>query len=155
MRYQSTSYSCGAAAVLNASRCFGKRTSERMIRSVAETTPDGTDDLGIVKALNTIGLVGYAFEEIDPDQAIYRIREELRWLNPTIICTQNLQHWVLVAAGTDNFNRYMIIDSARTQKNIKENGIHILSEKELKQAWQTRQGLFFGIHVARKKYKKK
>lgn len=159
MRFQETEYSCGAAAVLNAARCFGKRIPERIARSIAETTPDGTDDSGIIKALNILGLEGTAFEYPFFDNAMEEVRDNLNYFqgNPTIICIQNLQHWVVVVGGTDSYDRYIVVDSARTKKNMKENGVQVLSEKELRKLWQTRKSGcgFFGITIRRPKRKKK
>ena len=45
MRYQQRPYSCGAAAVVNALRCYGKRIPEKLVRSRAGTTKkDGTQE---------------------------------------------------------------------------------------------------------------
>lgn len=159
MRFQETSYSCGAAAILNVARCFGKRIPERVARSIAETTPDGTDEDGIINALATLGLEGKKFSEQYFDSAIEYIRKNLNASNgyPSIICTQNMQHWVVIIGGTDNYERYIIIDSSRTKRNLKENGIQILSKKELRKIWQERgtPTSFFGITVQRLRKKRK
>lgn len=151
MRYQETSFSCGAAAVLNAARCLGKRIPERSIRAIADTTPDGTDDSGIIKALTVLGLEGWTFEENHASCAVEKITNNLHSTVglPTIICTMNLQHWVVVIATTDNQDRFVVVDSSRTKKNMKENGVQVLSKKELIKTWQTRSGKFFGIVVRR------
>jgi ABC-type bacteriocin/lantibiotic exporter with double-glycine peptidase domain len=155
MKYQEKSYSCGAAVVLNAARCFGKRIPERIIRSIAETTSDeGTQEDGIVRALGILGLTAHAFTIPDFDLALEQIRLGLVTGNPTILCTWNLQHWVLVIGATDNFTRYIIIDSSNSKRNKKENGVRILLTSELRRSWQMRKGGFYGINIRRKMRKK-
>lgn len=145
MRYQERTFSCGAASVLNAARCFGRRIPERIVRSVAETTPEvGTNDDGIVRALAVAGLHGTVFASSDFRVAIAALAD-----TPAIICVQNLQHWVTVIGRTDGGRRWIIVDSARTKANIRENGVAVLDKKALKKAWQTRNGEFGGILVTR------
>lgn len=140
MRYQTKAYSCGAAAVVNALRLFGKKVSEKRVLAHSFTTREnGTDEHGIVSALRNLGFNGDPFEEETEIEA----KAVFRSSNPVIICTQALQHWVTVISLEDGY--YMIIDPARTKKNKKENGIHVVNWKELKRTWQTRDGSFYGI----------
>lgn len=148
VKYQQTSFSCGAAAIINAVRCLGKKIPERTARAIAGTTPeDGTSPEGIVQGLETLGLQGEIFEKWSAQEAL----SELIKTTPAIICTQNAQHWVVVIGTIDKDKRFIVIDSSRTQKNMKENGIHVLTERELRKVWQTKGDKYFGIIVKRKK----
>jgi ABC-type bacteriocin/lantibiotic exporter with double-glycine peptidase domain len=154
MRYQEKTYSCGAAVVLNAARCFGKRIPERIIRSIAETTEEGTGEDGIIRALGILGLTAHAFHCPDFGQAVEQIRLGLVTGNPTILCTWNLQHWVLVIGSMDNYTRYIVVDSSNSKRNKKENGIRILSTSDLRRSWQMSKGGFYGITIRRKSRKR-
>lgn len=148
MKYQTKSYSCGAAAVVNALRCFGKKISEKRVMALAFTTPkDGTDEHGIISALRSLGFEGEAFELAQTGIDI-NLLADASW-EPVIICIQNLQHWVTVIGNVDA--GLIVIDPTRTINNKKEHGIHIVSWKDLKKMWLTRKGLYVGITVKRKK----
>lgn len=146
MKYQSKPYSCGAAAVVNALRCFGKKVPEKRVMALAFTTKDGTDEHGIISALRSLGFDGEAFE-VDQIGAARSDLADSQW-EPIIICIQNLQHWVTVI-GEHEYG-FIIVDPARTIKNKKENGVHIVPWKELKNTWLARDGKFYGITVKKK-----
>lgn len=146
MKYQTRPYSCGAAAVVNALRCFGKKVSEKQVMAHSFTTKDGTDEHGIISALRHFGLDGEAFELAQSNVDINLLADS-NW-EPNIICIQNLQHWVTVIGNTEA--GLILVDPARTIKNKKENGVHIVPWKELKKTWLTRKGMFYGITVKKK-----
>lgn len=150
MRYQKITYSCGAAAAVNAIRCFGKKIPERRIRAWAETDKSGTGDEGIVQALECFGYKGEIFDLEDRDLAVQRLIGAV-----TIVCIQESQHWATVVGTTDGGDRFIIVDSANTKRNMSENGVHILSRKELLKTWQTRKGKLSGITVVRPKRNEK
>lgn len=144
MRYQELPHSCGAAAVLNAARCFGKRVAERSARALAGTTTDGTSEHGILGALAGVGLKGTVFSSADFRLAIAAVAEP-----PAILCVQNSQHWVVVAGRTDGGRRWIIVDGARTKENTRENGVRVFDRRGLRRAWVTKAGVYFGILVSR------
>jgi len=146
MRYQKDSYSCGAAAVVNALRCFGKKISERNVRVFSRTTVEkGTDHHGIIAALRGLGFDGYEFETENKADAFASLKNCLK-KGPVILCTMNFEHWVTVIGMVGDWeNSYIIVDPTRTVKNKKENGTQILTKKQLLKTWQTREGKLFGI----------
>ncbi len=147
MRYQRDQYSCGAAAVVNAIRCFGKKVSEQSVRSFSSTTKEkGTDEHGIIAALRGLGFDGYAFEfdSVDRAQATEQLSAMLRRGEPAIICTQNFQHWVTVVGKLAN-DRYVIIDPSTSNENKRENGVNVLTKTSLIKTWQSRDGKLFGV----------
>jgi ABC-type bacteriocin/lantibiotic exporter with double-glycine peptidase domain len=153
MKYQKDSYSCGAAAVVNALRCFGRKVSEMKVRGFSDTSSEGTSEAGIVQALKGLGFDGTPFDTPDADKAIKILHDCSKRGEPVIICVQNLQHWVTVIGVLDQSRRYIISDPAKTVRNMAENGVHVVSEKEIRKTWQCRNGNFFGIICCRKKRK--
>jgi len=151
MKYQKDSYSCGAAAVVNALRCFGVKTSERNVRVYSSTTAEkGTDHHGIVAALRGLGFDGEEFETENKADALAFVKNYLK-KGPVILCTMNFQHWVtLIGMVGDWEDAYIIVDPTRTVENKKENGVQILSKKQLLKTWQTRNGKLFGIACRKK-----
>jgi ABC-type bacteriocin/lantibiotic exporter with double-glycine peptidase domain len=144
MRYQKDSYSCGAAAVVNALRCFGKKVPERNVRAFSSTTQEkGTDEHGIIAALRGLGFDGQSFETEKSDEAVAGLATNMRKGHPVIICTQNLQHWVTVVGMAGD--RFVVFDPARTKGNKSENGVHVYTHKQLSKTWQARNGKLFGV----------
>lgn len=146
MRYQQLPFSCGAAAVTNAIRCFGKRVPERVVRARAGTCFElGTQDEGMIAALATFGLKGTAFDEKNRGLAMNILVSHAIEGDPVILCVQNLQHWVTIIGMIGD--RFILVDPANTVENKKENGIHVLSQKTLSKIWQSKNGSFSGIVV--------
>lgn len=147
MRYQKVSYSCGAAAVVNVLQCFGKRVPERIVRARAGTCYEiGTPEAGIVKALRSFGRTTELFNE--RSSPVAKLRDMLGdpgYDTVAIICTEDLQHWATVIGTVGN--RFIVIDSSNTKKNVKENGVWILDAKQLKKLWKSRSKRFYGIIV--------
>ncbi len=152
MRYQQLPYSCGAAAARNALKCFGMNVPERIIRVRAGTTKTlGTQELGIIKALRTFGRDPHFFVEKKRSQALETL---LGYVNvsgfPVIICVQNMQHWVVVVGALNVASpavRFIIVDSTRTKKNKRENGVSIVTKDDLMELWSSKEKKFFGIVV--------
>lgn len=147
MKLQGRHYSCGAAAVVNVFRCFGKKVSESKVRAFSSTTEEkGTDEHGIIAALRALGHDGSTFEEEEIDEAFSRLVLYVMEGTPVIICTHDSQHWVTVIGHIHtNPRRVILFDPADTKKNAAENGAYALSKKDLKKIWKSREGKFFGI----------
>lgn len=144
MRYQKVSYSCGAAAVVNVLQCFGKRVPERIIRARAGTCFEiGTPESGIIKALRSFG---HETESLNTSYfPIFKLNAAIKDGNVAIICTEDLQHWATVIGKVRD--SFIIIDSSNTKKNVKENGVWVLTPKQLKRLWKSRTKRFYGIIV--------
>lgn len=50
MKFQEFPYSCGAASLINALRCFGNHVSEKRMRKLTETKAEGISEKEIKKA---------------------------------------------------------------------------------------------------------
>lgn len=146
MRFQTQEGACGAAAVVNVARCFGRRIAERNVRPVAGTTEDGTPEGGILRALAAVGLSGTPFSSPDFRLALAAIAD-----TPAILCVQNSGHWIVVAGRTDGGRRWVVIDSSRTKANVRENGVAVWDRRALRRAWFcSRSGVFYGVLVSRR-----
>lgn len=149
MKYQKSPSSCGPAAVVNALRCFGKRVSEYKVRSYTETTQEqGTNELGVMKAITSFGYSGVAFTSKKRTAGV-------TWLNyalsqgPVIICVDGWNHWLTVAGKCAD--RFIVIDSANTKNNERENGVHVYSRREIVRRWFNRNvNELYGIAISKK-----
>lgn len=146
MRFQKEPGHCGVTVIANALRCFGKKVSEKKIRALTNLDEEGVDEVGIKKALEELGFLGIEFTPGTKAAALLSLGNQF----PSIICVDNWNHWVLLLGKVQD--RYILIDSSRTVKNTSENGIHVVSEKELLKRWKNKGEAvpFFGIHVVSK-----
>lgn len=144
MRYQRNPYSCGAAAVVNALRCHGRRVSEIRVQALAGTTAaDGTGEQGIVAALRELGCGAASFETQSVTEAMTWLEGSMEEGVPVIVCTQQLQHWVTVIGMVGT--RFVVVDPSNSKRNRAENGVHVVPRFVLRRSWQARDGTYFGI----------
>jgi len=148
MRYQQRPYSCGAAAVVNALRCYGKKVPEKLIRNKAGTnkkkgtqedpeTDEKTGEFrpGMKETLRTFGFFGDGFTERTVVDAFTLLDNYLILGHPVIICVQKFEHWVVVV-GKLGEDKYIVIDSSRWSYNKQENGVHVMAKKKLTKFWK-------------------
>lgn len=145
MRYQERPYSCGASAILNAGRALGAKFSERSLRAVATTEEFGVDEPGMERTIQTTGVLEQEkFNESDLDMVIEMIRE-----NVVIISTEFETHWETIVGHIGD--RFIVANPTKSRRNMKENGVHVLSRSELAKRWRDRKGFYFGIIVRKKR----
>lgn len=145
MRFQTKPYSCGAAAIVNALRCFGKRISERQIQILANTSKEyGTSEDGISNAIKSLGLIPTRFESNDKELAWNKVIKNF----PIILCVMNSNHWVTTIGTIDD--RIIIVDPTNTLLNKSENGIHIVRKQELLKYWKNKENKYFGVICSRR-----
>lgn len=135
MRYQQLPYSCGAGAVVNALRALGVRVDERRVRSLASTTIDGTDECGVVSAVRALGHSASEFKGTSRNHAWRWLHGALLQGSAVIICVDLWKHWVTCVGLLGD--RVILIDPAKVQFNMKENGIHVLSKERLIARWRS------------------
>ena len=145
MRFQARKYSCGAASVVNALRCYGRRVSEDTVRRVAGTNFDGTDEDGIFLALSYYGFEGIPLSTNRKKIAWEWLKQNLIEGAPVILCVDDWSHWVVVTGVLGD--RVILVDPERTSHNKKENGTHVLKKDRLMRRWVTRCSELYGIAV--------
>jgi ABC-type bacteriocin/lantibiotic exporter with double-glycine peptidase domain len=146
MKLQRGPGTCGAAVIVNCLRVFGKKIPQKRIESLAGTTPEhGTDENGILTALASLSYVGLPYQGPAKLKAIEWLDDALH-AGPVILSVENGNHWVAVVGKA--VDRYIVVDSTNTKRNLKENGIHVLSKKELLRQWYNKTDrLLYGIAV--------
>mgnify|MGYP001558010016 CR=1 FL=1 len=150
MRYQKTSYSCGAAAIVNALRSLGARVAEKSAARAASTTLEiGTTESGIIDALREMGYIVTRLETAKSREAWGYLNDNLEIGRPVILCVMNWQHWV-TAIGKLN-DRIVLVDPTNTRVNKSENGVWVLSKREFMKKWRhSQKDLYSGISVGKK-----
>lgn len=150
MRYQDTSFSCGPSSLVNAIRVFGKRVSERRIRTLASCSEDeGTDEAGLISAARSLKFTASTHWSSDQTAAWSFIRANVMDGRPCLICIDQWQHWVTVVGIVGD--HVLVIDPANTKKNKAENGVYSLSRRELLKRWRcpSETEPFYAIAIGR------
>lgn len=154
MRFQQTSYSCGAASVVNALRAVGIRTSERRARAAAGTTEkDGTDERGVIAALRAFGCTVHEFHGDQPDGAWNWLHGCLHRGRAVVLCTDRFWHWVAIVGSLGQ--RVVLVDCTRSRWNARENGTHVLGRAQLLRRWRGyKPSRYYGISAGVTKCKR-
>ncbi len=148
MRFQETKSSCGAAAIRNVLKCFGKNIGEHRLRQLAQTDEDGTSEAGVLSALDHLGFTSEVFETEKAGDAKAALSRYMKAGMPMIVAVDQDTHWATVVGQVGK--RYVIVDSERTVKNKKENGVHVLDIRGLFRRWRKPDGTMYAIAVKKK-----
>ena len=176
MRWQRFEWSCGAASVVNAYRCFGINLDEARVIPVAGTCPPsrcahckklqahvranacacivcanckllrklnsgkdcvvGTSEIGILKALRHFGGDNFsasAYTTDSRDDAWQWLHGSLLHGRVAILCIDRWSHWCL--AMSTSGNRVTLFDPYPSKKNLRDNGVYVLTKDELMRRW--------------------
>lgn len=134
MRFQSTSASCGPAALRNALMARGVTRSEDELASLCGCTTEGTTAKGMMKALILVakenpGLMPAVLSESKGDVALLRLWAALRGGNVVILCVDSFEHWV-AAFGLLGENTVHVADSGSAEL------VHHYNPGQLLARWQ-------------------
>jgi ABC-type bacteriocin/lantibiotic exporter with double-glycine peptidase domain len=132
MKYQTRSYTCGPAAAVNALRLYGLQVPEAHVAKLAGTTPEGTDERQLMRALRKLGC---------SPTAVWRtstVRKRVLAGTPVIIHLDEELHWVAIIGCLGD--SLIAFDSWKSKSNIEENGVRVITPEEL-------GGNVFGICV--------
>jgi len=133
MRFQDKTFSCGAAAVVNAARALGKRVSERKTRTLAFTDDTGTGNEGVIAAARSLGYAAVGYDAESRNHAWRWLRGALLQGSVVIMAVDQWAHWVACIGMLGE--RVILVDSSNMKKNKQENGVHVLSKERLMQRW--------------------
>jgi len=149
MRSQLKSYSCGAAALVNAGRALGKKFSEGKVRKLAGTTEDGTDEVGLIAAARGLGLSATPNWTSDRNAAWSFVRANVLDGRPCLVCIDNWGHWATVIGIVGD--RVLLMDPSNSKRNMDELGVHSMSRTELLKRWKhrTQEEPFYAIAVGK------
>ena len=140
MHYQSKRNYCGPATVQNALELFGIKATQKDIAELAHTTAEGTNEYGMIRAINHYGL-----------DALPVISATTYSMSPpALACIDRWAHWVLVAGEERSLGRYIVIDPARTAYNRARNGVWVPTYEQLHLKMRPALGeseAFYWIHV--------
>lgn len=142
MRFQADNHTCGPVSVANAMKCFGKRISIKKITNLCGTTQkQGTNEFGIQSALSQLG---FEFDVVN----CHTLEEAFAEIDagvPIIASVVNSTHWCVFLGKIGK--RTILFDPSNSDKNKKENGIHLMAKYELSKYWRGKDNKFYGIRI--------
>lgn len=134
MRYQTTEYNCGPAALQNALRALSVPATQDRLAALAGTTPDGTDDEGLKRATLAMGLGFDEITERDAAKAFARVYGALLMGRPVVLCVDRWSHWVTLVGICGA--RVILAEPGRYAYSTRENGTFVLSRDRLLKRWR-------------------
>jgi ABC-type bacteriocin/lantibiotic exporter with double-glycine peptidase domain len=148
MKFQERKNSCGAASIRNALKCLGQNIGEHRLRQLAGTDDDGTSEAGVLNALDHLGYYGEVYETVKVSHVKAAVKKYLNEGAPLIMACDQDTHWAVIAAKLGE--RYIIIDSERTKKNKRENGVQVLDIRGLLRRLRKPSKEMYAIAVKKK-----
>ena len=142
---------CGPAALQNALRALGLFIRQEELVHLCGTTEDGTDEKGLIKALNRLPVDFYPIYDFKRLSALSSLDASLSCGEPVIICVDDWDHWVVVIGKLGT--RYLIFDSTNDSWNREEQGCWSVDADTLIKKWRCSdehadgEAPFYGITV--------
>lgn len=134
-KYQQKPAWCGPAAIQNSLRAYGIRIGQERIAKLAGTClNDGTDENGIIRAVEDLGYVASPFGTDHKKEAADWLLNNMVHGYPCVICVNNWGHWVAVVGRINR--RVWLVDSTREPFNQAENGVHCLTVNTVVRRWR-------------------
>ena len=135
MRYQSTPFNCGPAALQNALKVMGKHITQSRLAELAGTTEaEGTDEEGLKRAALATGVGVDEISCAEPRVAFARVYGALLVGRPVLLCVDRWSHWVTAigVAGT----RVLVAEPGGYPYAVRENGLLVLERDRLLRRWR-------------------
>jgi ABC-type bacteriocin/lantibiotic exporter with double-glycine peptidase domain len=150
MRYQTKDKPwCGPAAIVNAARVHGDKVSERKAKALCGTTDDGTNEDGMIAGIKGLGYGAHPYCSPTKQEALNWLTGAIANGQSVVITVENDGHWVAIVAKVGN--KFILVDSQNTKKNISENGIWVLSPRKMIKEWKSQESGFYGIAISKKR----
>jgi ABC-type bacteriocin/lantibiotic exporter with double-glycine peptidase domain len=135
VKLQERGYSCGPAALRAALYVLGHNLTESALRRRAGTTTWGTDEKGIVRAVN---YYGHGSREYNSES----IKRSWSWLKntvgrgkPVLLCVDGWSHWVAVVGKLGG--KLLVFDPDSTGGRRKRySGLEVFNEHDLGTRWR-------------------
>lgn len=138
MKYQSTSHGCGPAALCNALACLGiDKTEAELARLAGTTKKNGTDEKGLMKAIEALGLEWVEMKNSS------KFRKALMAGHPVIVIINSNEHWVTLIGRIGR--KFVVADPDGSDLKKGEMGVRVVDKNEIKNFYR-----HYGIAVRKK-----
>ena len=129
--HQPNAWLCGPFALKHALLTLGIFENEWTIARAAGTNPSGTDERDLASAARQYGCELRMIRKSDPEDACEELAHHLEVGHPTLLCTEQWDHWV--TAVHHESGRFVIFDSRSTAV------IAVLDWDQLMPKWRYRE----------------
>lgn len=135
MRYQTTDYNCGPAALQNACKVLRHSVTQDRLADIAGTTEaEGTDEHGIQRAVLAQGLGFDVVEESQAATAWSKVMWHLLMGRPLVLSVDRWGHWVTAVGFCGG--HVLVAEPARYPYVVRENGILVMNKERLLKRWR-------------------
>lgn len=149
MELQERLYSCGPAAVRAILYILGHNATEAAIRKRSGTTPEGTDEKGIIRAIHHYGHKTKEYQSETRKVSWGWLKTELGRGHPVLLCANNWGHW-LAAVGLLGGKVIIFDPDSSPGKKRRYSGISLFTEADLGPLWrhvEDGHGQYYAITV--------
>lgn len=134
MRFQRSIWSCGPTACVNAGLALGVTLDYRRAVEASGARTAGASEDGLLQALrHPGGLSARPFTSDNRNEAWAWLRGELIGGRAVVLCLDSWSHWACVVGLIGD--RVILVDSSRSKRNKRENGVHSVSHVSLMRRW--------------------
>ena len=134
MRFQQLDYSCGPASIVNGALALGVTVRESTARKCSEITKEGTDEQQMIKAIRELGFNATVYSSTDRNHAWRWLRGTLLQGSVIILSVDTARHWATCIGMLGE--TVVLYDSGWSQRNERENGVHMLPKTKLMRRWK-------------------
>lgn len=147
--HQEKPWSCGPASLVNVCDALGIDVSEKRVRELCDADKDGTDEHQLLEAAEELDLRVKIIHTGDADASWNQLVKNAIAGRPSVICTQNWDHWVAIIGVVGD--KVILQDSANTEDNVEQNGVHVLTKDQLIKIWKCKgaEKSFYAISFER------
>jgi ABC-type bacteriocin/lantibiotic exporter with double-glycine peptidase domain len=131
---QERKFSCGPAACRAALYVLGHNVTEAALRKYAGTTPEGTDEKGIMRAINHYGHRTKEFQAESLKHSWSWLKKALGQGKPVLLCVDQWDHWIAAVGRLGG--KIIIFDPDSSQGRKKYSGLKVYNEHDLGKRWK-------------------
>ena len=152
MQFQERLFSCGPAAVRAALYVLGHNNiSEATLRRRAGTTPEGTNEQGLMRAIRSFNHKPKEYQSESRRASWSWLKTCLSKGKPVLLCVDQWDHWV-AAVGTLGGKVLIFDPGIPPGRRKKYSGLEIYNEQELHPRWgyedeDTDKTIFYGVSI--------
>jgi ABC-type bacteriocin/lantibiotic exporter with double-glycine peptidase domain len=135
VKLQERKYSCGPSALRAALYVLGHNVTEAALRRRAATTRDGTDERGIIRAVNYYGHNSREYTSESLKRSWAWLKNNVSRGKPVLLCVDGWSHWVAVVGRLGG--KLLVFDPDSSDGRRKRySGLEIYNEQDLGARWR-------------------
>ena len=152
MKLQERLFSCGPAAMRAALYVLGhKKISEATLRRRAGTTPEGTNEIGLMRAIRSYNHKPKEYQSSARTSSWAWVRNCLKKGKPVLLCIEQWEHWV-AAVGLIGGDVLVFDPDSSSGRRKRYSGLEVYNEMELAKRWvyideDTEEHIYYGISI--------